>query len=85
VHGTARASFRTWCAEQTSIAHEIAEAALAHKVPDAVVRAYRRTDFYERRAALMQQWATYCMQPPKAMQGAKGLSRSGRDDPASFD
>jgi integrase len=58
-----RSSFRTWASEQTHFPHEVCEAALAHKVPDAVVRAYRRTDFFERRRKLMQAWASYCARP----------------------
>jgi integrase len=58
-----RSTFRTWAAEQTIFPHEICEAALAHKVPDAVVRIYRRTDFFERRRALMEQWARFCTEP----------------------
>jgi hypothetical protein len=63
VHGM-RAVFRTWCAEQTSYPHEICEAALAHAVPSAVVRAYKRTDLFERRRRLMNDWADYCSSPP---------------------
>src|SRR5262249_22477506 len=37
VHGF-RSAFRTWCAEQTAFPHEVCEQALAHTVPDAVVR-----------------------------------------------
>lgn len=65
VHGF-RSAFRTWAAEQTVFPHEVCEAALAHKVSDAVVRTYRRTDFFERRRALMEQWAQFCAAPPAA-------------------
>jgi integrase len=57
-HGM-RSSFRDWAAEQTSVAGEIAEAALAHAVPSAVEAAYKRTDFFERRRELMIAWAKY--------------------------
>lgn len=60
VHGTARAGFRTWCSEQTSYAREVAEAALAHHVGDAAERSYARSDLFERRRALMRDWAKYC-------------------------
>jgi integrase len=63
VHGL-RATFKTWASEQTNFPHEVSEAALAHKVPDAVVRAYRRTDFFDRRRKLMDQWAGYCSRSP---------------------
>jgi integrase len=62
VHGF-RACFRTWGAEQTNYPHEICEAALAHAVPNAVVRAYKRTDLFERRRRLMNDWASYCESP----------------------
>jgi len=61
-HGL-RAAFRRWCAEQTSFAHEICEQALAHQVPDAVVRAYKRTDLFDRRRKLMDQWSTFIAKP----------------------
>jgi integrase len=59
VHGF-RSAFRDWCAEETSVAGEIAEAALAHAIPNRVEAAYRRTDFLEKRRKLMERWAAYC-------------------------
>ena len=59
VHGF-RSTFRDWAAEQTAFAGEVAEAALAHAISDATEAAYRRGDLFEKRAALMQAWATYC-------------------------
>ena len=55
-----RSSFRDWCGNETSFPREIAEAALAHAVGDAVERAYRRGDALEKRRALMKSWADYC-------------------------
>ena len=57
VHGF-RSSFRDWCAE-TGVPREIAESALAHAKPSAVIAAYERTDFLDKRQALMQTWADY--------------------------
>jgi hypothetical protein len=37
-----------------------AEAALAHRVGNAVEQAYRRGSAFEERAKLMQAWANYC-------------------------
>ena len=54
-----RSSFRDWGAEQTDFPREVLEAALAHKVPNAVEAAYARTDLLERRRALMDAWADY--------------------------
>ncbi len=58
VHGF-RSSFTDWAAEQTDFPKEIADKALAHKVPNAVEAAYRRTDFFEKRRTLMAMWADY--------------------------
>ena len=54
-----RSSFRTWCAEAADVPREIAETALAHVSASSVERAYRRTDFIERRKILMERWAQY--------------------------
>jgi integrase len=56
-----RSSFRDWAAEQTCVAGEIAEAALAHAVPSAVEAAYKRTDFFERRRELMDAWGRFAV------------------------
>jgi integrase len=59
VHGF-RAAFRTWAAEQMpTIPEAVAEAALAHSVPDAVVRAYQRAKFMELRRKLLDAWAAF--------------------------
>ncbi len=58
VHGF-RSSFRDWAAEKTSFPREIAEAALAHEDGTKVERAYRRTDFREKRAALLEAWGQF--------------------------
>ena len=58
VHGF-RSTFRDWAAEQTGGPGEIAEAALAHAVPNAVEAAYRRTDFFDKRRGLMDAWGRF--------------------------
>lgn len=60
VHGF-RSSFRDWVAEETSYPGEVAEAALAHTIPNRVEAAYRRTDFLEKRKSLMGDWADFCL------------------------
>ena len=55
-----RSSFRDWCAEVTDAPREVAEACLAHVTGSEVERAYRRTDFLDRRRELMKQWADHC-------------------------
>src|SRR5215831_1683903 len=44
-----RSTFRDWAAERTTFPREVAEAALAHTIPDAVEAAYRRGDLFETR------------------------------------
>ena len=58
-----RSSFRDWCAERTAFPAEVAEMALAHTVADAVERAYRRGDLFEKRRQLAEAWATFCAAP----------------------
>ena len=58
VHGF-RSSFRVWASEQTSVPHAVAEAALAHQVGSAVERSYARSDLFEKRRGLMDQWAAF--------------------------
>jgi integrase len=65
VHGF-RSAFRDWAAEMTSAPREVAEAALAHTLENKVEAAYRRTDLFEKRRALMEQWAQYCSSLPPA-------------------
>ena len=52
-----RSSFRDWAAEETDYPREVAEMALAHAVGDKVEAAYRRGDLFDKRKALMAQWA----------------------------
>lgn len=59
VHGF-RSAFRDWVAEETNVPGEIAEAALAHAIPNRVEAAYRRTDYLDKRRKLMEAWGAYC-------------------------
>ena len=54
-----RSSFRDWAAEKTDHPREVVEAALAHVVQNKVEAAYMRTDLFERRRRLMEDWAGY--------------------------
>ena len=63
VHGF-RSSFRDWAAERTNYPREIAEAALAHTIPDKVEAAYRRSTMLEKRRAMMREWSTFCASTP---------------------
>ena len=48
-----RSSFRDWCGECSTAPREVAEAVLAHMVPDKVEAAYARSDLSERRRVPM--------------------------------
>jgi integrase len=61
-----RSTFRDWAAESTSYPAEVAEMALAHRVGTAVEQAYRRSDLFDRRRRLMDEWAKFCAAPAKA-------------------
>ena len=54
IHGM-RSAFRDWAAE-AGVDRTIAELALAHIEGSATVRAYRRTDLFEARRAVMEAW-----------------------------
>ena len=58
-HGM-RSSFRDWAAECSDVPREIAELALAHVEGSASELAYRRTDYFERRRQLMEDWGEAC-------------------------
>lgn len=54
-----RSTFRDWCSEETNFPSEVAEMALAHKIPNKVEAAYRRGKLLEKRRELMNAWAVY--------------------------
>lgn len=58
VHGF-RSTFRTWLDEATDYAGDLGEAALAHVKGDKTEAAYARGTMFEKRRALMDDWATY--------------------------
>lgn len=60
VHGF-RSSFRDWSSEATKHPREIAEAALSHVRGDETEAAYARSDLFEKRRKLMEDWGKFCM------------------------
>ena len=54
-----RSSFRDWAAERTNHPREVVEAALAHVVSNQTEAAYARSDLFDRRRRLMDDWAAY--------------------------
>ena len=63
-----RSSFRDWAAEETDHPREVIEAALAHVVRNRVEAAYARSDLFERRRRLMDDWAGYLAGPSRGPQ-----------------
>jgi integrase len=70
-----RSTFRDWAAER-GYPDAVAEAALAHKVSDAVVAAYKRTTFTELRKKMLEDWAAFATSDPA--QSADVLAFTGR-------
>ena len=60
VHGS-RSSFRDWCGE-TGVPRDVAEPCLAHTIRSQAEAAYARSDLLERRRAVMEAWAEYCVE-----------------------
>lgn len=54
-----RSSFRDWASECTHYPREVCEMALAHDERDQTEGAYSRSDFLEKRRALMTDWAIF--------------------------
>lgn len=59
-HGTARATFRTWCAE-TGKHERASELCLFHLPEDVYGGAYNRALFRDERKKIMQEWSDYCL------------------------
>ncbi|CAI8006562.1 Prophage integrase IntA [Geodia barretti] len=58
VHGF-RTSFKTWYMETTDTPWAVGEAALAHTLGNSTEAAYARSDLFEKRRTLMQQWGSF--------------------------
>ena len=54
-----RSAFADWVGERTNVPSAVAEAALAHTVKNAAEAACARTDYFDKRADLMERWACY--------------------------
>lgn len=65
IHGL-RATARTLLDERLKVSPYLIEAQLSHKVPDALGRAYNRTQHLDARREMMQTWADY-------LDGLKGV------------
>ncbi|RKS12226.1 integrase [Pseudomonas sp. WPR_5_2] len=58
-----RSSFRDWAGECTHYPREVCEMALAHDERDQTEGAYSRSDFLDKRRALMTDWAKFICKP----------------------
>lgn len=83
VHGF-RSTFTDWAANE-GFADAVVEAALAHKTPDAVQAAYRRTTYLGTpaqpgaRITLMEAWGCYCAGETAETQNAAPLPENGAE------
>jgi len=57
-HGC-RSTFAVWCQDVAHVDPMVREAALAHRLGDATVVAYARSDLLQRRAEVMERWAQW--------------------------
>lgn len=55
-----RSTFRDWAGETTGHPRDVIEAALAHQLQDKTEAAYFRSDLFEKRRLLMDDWARHC-------------------------
>jgi len=55
-----RSCYRDWAADETAYPREVCEMVLAHSVGDQSELAYKRTDLFKKRKALMKDWGEYC-------------------------
>ena len=55
-----RSTFRDWAGETTHHPREVIEHALAHQLKDKAEAAYARGSLFQKRQALMADWAAYC-------------------------
>jgi len=59
VHGF-RSTFSDWVGDCTEFADETCEQALAHTIQNKAKAAYRRSNQFEKRRAMMSAWAAFC-------------------------
>lgn len=55
-----RSSFRDWAGETTGHPRDVIEAALAHTLENKTEAAYFRSDLFDKRRLLMEDWARHC-------------------------
>lgn len=58
-----RSTFRDWAGEVANYPREVCEHALAHQLKDKAEAAYQRGSLFDKRRALMDDWAKFCSRP----------------------
>ncbi len=76
-----RSSFRDWAEEETDHPRAVVEAALAHTVRNPVEAAYARSDLFERRQRLMNDWAGYLAGRARKREVARAAARPAVSPP----
>jgi integrase len=66
VHGF-RSSFSDWAHERSAFSNHVIELSLAHSIGNAVEKAYRRGDLFEKRRQLMAAWGVFLTKPLPAI------------------
>ena len=70
-----RSSFDGWAAERSNASREVIDLALAHVERNKTRAAYARSDLFERRRSLMEDWAEFLA---SASCESKAMPRHGR-------
>jgi integrase len=73
-HGL-RSTFRDWAAERTSYSSEIVEAALAHSKSDKVEAAYFRSDLFDKRRRLLDDWSAFLGQVESPTKNVRAIGQ----------
>ena len=73
-----RSSFRDWASERTDHPREVIEAALSHGVRNQTEAAYARSDLFERRRRLMNDWMCYLNGQPRTASRSSGTDNVDR-------
>jgi len=60
VHGL-RSTFRQWAAESAKYPEHVLEKVLGHASKNPLVSVYQRSDLFDQRALVMDDWAGYCL------------------------
>jgi len=72
------ATSKQHCLKDAGFVHDLLEESLGHQIGTAVERAYRRTDSFDRRRAIMQAWADFCCGKLVGRRGVRSASKERR-------